>query len=96
MFRIVTLEDWTDIMYAAMAMKPWAWIYFVSFVVLGTFVVVNLFIAVVINNLDEAKAERLQELTMPPTPEEILQELQDTQQALVRIQSHLEDLTKNR
>jgi voltage-gated sodium channel len=33
--------------------------YFVSFVMLGTFVVINLFIAVVINNLDVAKAERL-------------------------------------
>ena len=56
LFRIVTLEDWTDIMYAAMEHEPWAWIYFVSFVVVGTFVVVNLFIAVVLNNLDEAKA----------------------------------------
>ena len=93
LFRIVTLEDWTDIMYAAMAAKPWAWVYFVSFVVLGTFVVVNLFIAVVLNNLDEAKAERLRELTLAPTPEEILSELRETQAALVRIQGHLEQLS---
>ena len=90
LFRIVTLEDWTDIMYAAMAVKPWAWMYFVSFVVLGTFVVVNLFIAVVINNLEEAKAERLRDLTLPPKPDEILRELRDTQVALTRIQSQLE------
>ena len=90
LFRIVTLEDWTDIMYAAMSTYPWAWVYFVSFVVMGTFVVVNLFIAVVINNLDEAKAERLRDLTMPPTPDEILRELKDTQAALTRIQSKLE------
>ena len=94
LFRVVTLEDWTDIMYAAMAVKPWAWVYFVSFVVIGTFVVINLFIAVVLNNLDEAKAERLKELATPPTPEDILQELQETQAALVRIQSHLEALSK--
>lgn len=94
LFRVVTLEDWTDIMYAAMAVKPWAWVYFVSFVVIGTFVVINLFIAVVLNNLDEAKTERLKELATPPTPEEILQELQETQAALVRIQSHLEALSK--
>ena len=90
LFRIVTLEDWTDIMYAAMAVKPWAWIYFVSFVILGTFVVVNLFIAVVINNLDEAKAERLAELTTPPTRDEILNELRQTQQALAQVQAKLE------
>ena len=55
LFRIVTLEDWTDIMYAALEHHWWAWSYFVSFVVIGTFVVINLFIAVVINSLDEAR-----------------------------------------
>ena len=58
--------------------------------IMGTFVVVNLFIAVVINNLEEAKAERLNDLTLPPTPDEILRELRDTQTALSRIQSQLE------
>lgn len=92
LFRIVTLEDWTDIMYAAMAVKPWAWIYFVSFVVLGTFVVINLFIAVVLNSLDEAKAEQLREMTTPPKRDELLIELRDTQQALVKLQNQLEAL----
>lgn len=62
LFRIVTLEDWTDVMYTAMALHPMAWLYFVSFVVLGTFVIVNLFIAVVLNNLEEAKHEQLEAL----------------------------------
>ena len=92
LFRIVTLEDWTDIMYAAMEVAPWAWMYFVSFVVLGTFVVINLFIAVVINNLDEAKAERLAEITDPPTSAEILRELRETQAVLTRMRSKLERL----
>ena len=90
LFRIVTLEDWTDIMYAAMEVQPWAWVYFVSFVVLGTFVVVNLFIAVVINNLDEAKEERLRDLTLPPTPDQILDELRATQAALTQVKAKLE------
>ena len=62
LFRVVTLEDWTDVMYTAMEWHPMAWMYFVSFVVVGTFVVVNLFIAVVLNNLEEAKHEQLEEL----------------------------------
>ncbi len=94
LFRIVTLEDWTDIMYAAMAVKPWAWVYFVSFVVLGTFVVVNLFIAVVINNLEEAKAERVAaEAPAPANPAQLQatleQELQAARAALERIETHL-------
>ncbi|MCR9276578.1 MAG: ion transporter [Pseudomonadaceae bacterium] len=90
LFRIVTLEDWTDVMYNAMAGMPFAWVFFVSFVVLGTFVVINLFIAVVLNSLDEAKAEQLREITTPPNREEILIELRETQRALVRLQTQLE------
>ncbi|MEM8769083.1 MAG: ion transporter [Pseudomonadota bacterium] len=92
LFRIVTLEDWTDIMYAAMEGYDWAWVYFVSFVVMGTFVVVNLFIAVVLNNLDEAKAERLREIESPPNRDEILRELRTTQRALQRLERQLAKL----
>ncbi|WP_281646065.1 ion transporter [Parendozoicomonas sp. Alg238-R29] len=91
LFRIVTLEDWTDVMYASMEFYPMAWIYYVSFVVCGTFVVINLFIAVVLNNLEEAKAERLQELCREPSRGEILQELKSTQDTLIRLQRQLEN-----
>jgi voltage-gated sodium channel len=57
---------------------------------LGTFVVINLFIAVVINNLDEAKAERLAELQGPVTQKEILKDLRETQKALKRLEERLE------
>jgi len=89
LFRVVTLEDWTDVMYKAMELHPLAWMYFVSFVVVGTFVVINLFIAVVINNLEEAKHEKLEELQAPTTREEILHELKQTQEALARLQHKL-------
>jgi voltage-gated sodium channel len=74
----------------AMELHPLAWIYFVSFVVLGTFVVVNLFIAVVINNLDEAKQERIRSLDQPESREEILRELRSTQRALRRLEEQLD------
>jgi len=93
LFRVVTLEDWTDVMYAAMDMNPYSWIYFVSFVVLGTFVVINLFIAVVLNNLDEAKQERLAELQGPVSRDEILKELRQTQTALAQLQTKLENMS---
>ena len=89
LFQVVTLEGWADIMYHAMELHPWAWIYFVSFVVLGTFVVINLFIAVVINNLDEAKQERLQSLEQPPSRDELLRELRATQASLRRLEEQL-------
>ena len=89
LFRVVTLEDWTDIMYKAMEYHPLTWMYFVSFVVLGTFVVINLFIAVVINNLDEVKQERLRDLERSPTADSLLRELRVTQQSLRRLEMQL-------
>ncbi len=91
LFRIVTLEDWTDVMYKGMELVPYAWAYFVSFVVFGTFVIINLFIAIVINNLDEAKAEKLKELRQPAGRDEILKELQEVEKKLGRLQEQLRD-----
>lgn len=57
LFQVLTLEGWADMQREAMRHHPWAWLYFSSFVVIAVFVVVNLFIAVVIENLEQAKAE---------------------------------------
>ncbi len=89
LFRVVTLEDWTDVMYTAMELHPMAWVFFVSFVVLGTFVVINLFIAVVLNNLEEAKLEQLETMLEPPTHDELVRELRETQAVLSRLERRL-------
>ncbi len=91
LFRVVTLEDWTDVMYTAMEMHYLSWIYFVSFVVVGTFVIINLFIAVVLNNLEEAKQERLEELRQPTSKDELLKELRQTQEMLQKLQIKVEN-----
>jgi voltage-gated sodium channel len=57
LFEILTLEGWVDLMNTSLAATGWAWIYYVSFVVLAVFVVINLFIAIVINNLEAAKRD---------------------------------------
>lgn len=90
LFRVVTLEDWTDVMYTAMELNGFSWIYFVSFVIVGTFVVINLFIAVVLNNLEEAKAERLETLRQPPDRDELVRVLQETRESLARLEARLE------
>lgn len=78
LFRIVTLEDWTDVLYINMygsdqypayynvtdleiipQASPYiAPLYFVSFVMLGTMIMLNLFIGVILNSMNEAQAER--------------------------------------
>ena len=92
LFRIITLEDWTDIMYAAMATYPWAWIYFVSLVLGGTFIVFNLIIAVVISKHDEALKYEIRELASTPSREELMQELQATTAALETLSQRIDQL----
>ncbi len=92
LFQLVTLESWTAVMQAAMAHYPWAWLYFISFIVIGTFVVINLFIAVVINNLYDAKGEPVADAHLPPSKAALLRELEQTHEALARLKAQLEKL----
>jgi voltage-gated sodium channel len=55
LFQTLTLEGWIEV--AEKSRHPLSWIYFTSFIVVAVFVVTNLFIAVVINNLDRVRDE---------------------------------------
>lgn len=96
LFQMVTLEGWVEIMNKGMELHPWSWIFFVSFVLIGTFVVLNLFIAVVINNLEDSKAAELQDLREPVTHEEVLKELARTREALLSLEAKLAALPADR
>jgi voltage-gated sodium channel len=58
LFTLLTLEAWSDILADARAVSPWAVVYVLSFILVGTFVVLNLLIGVVITSLDEAHKHR--------------------------------------
>jgi len=92
LFKIVTLEGWIEIMNAVIEAQPWSWIYFVSFILIGTFVMLNLFIAVVINNLEASKVAELEELQQPTSRDEIIAELRRTREVLVELERKLESL----
>lgn len=55
LFQILTFENWSDIMYEAMQIHPWAWIYFVSFIIIAGFVFFNLFVAVIIGEMEKLR-----------------------------------------
>lgn len=92
LFRIVTLEDWTDVMYTAMELSPAYGLFFVSFVVIGTFVVINLFIAVVINNLDEAKYAYLKKLDHPDLHDQLMTTMVNTKTQIESLEKQLNAL----
>jgi voltage-gated sodium channel len=63
LFRILTFESWTTLMYEAMEVYPWAWVYFVSFIIIAAFVFFNLFVAVIIGEMQKLQeADMKQEL----------------------------------
>lgn len=59
LFQIMTLEGWPDIVRTVMQEKPFAWIFFVTYIVIATFSVLNLFIAVVVDAMQRNHAEDL-------------------------------------
>ena len=60
LFQILTLEGWNEILDAQMQHNSWSWIYFVSFVLIATFVVLNVVIAIIVNSMDEVRAMELE------------------------------------
>ena len=61
LFRVLTFEDWTDVMYEAMELHAWAWIYFVSFVIIAAFVFFNLFVAVIIGEMQKIQEKDMKD-----------------------------------
>ncbi|MEU6017876.1 ion transporter [Streptomyces sp. NPDC047515] len=55
LFLLITLDGLGDAVRAALEISRWTIVYFASFVLLGSFLLVNLLIGVVINSLEEAR-----------------------------------------
>ena len=55
LFVMLTLENFPVYMDAAMDIHPWAWLYFVSFILVAAFIVLNVLIGIVLNSMEEAR-----------------------------------------
>ena len=57
LFTVLTLEGWNEILFRAQDVTQFAWVFLVSFVLLASFLVINILIAVIINSVEEAREE---------------------------------------
>jgi len=59
LFQLVTLENWSELFYTQTAFVPGikVAIYFVTFIVFGTMIILNLFIGIIMNSMSEMHAE---------------------------------------
>lgn len=61
LFQIMTGEAWPDIAREVMAQAPLAWIFFVIYILVSSFAVLNLFIAVVVSGMEDQVTSDLAE-----------------------------------
>lgn len=91
LFRVMTFEDWTDVMYETMSVYPLSWAFYISFIFFTAFAFLNMIIGIVVNVIEEehqieAKAEA--EATGEPTLRDIQAELLSLKQ-LLKQRDHL-------
>ena len=61
LFQIITLEAWSDsIARSVMAVYPNSWVYFVSFVIISAFIVMNIVIGIVVDTITKTHLEEKQ------------------------------------
>jgi voltage-gated sodium channel len=69
-FQMLTLENWPQFLEVGMEIHPQSWIFFVSYILIASFLVINILIAIIINSMEEVhsaereeeRAERLEHL----------------------------------
>lgn len=84
LFQIMTLESWSmGIVRPVMETFPYAWAFFIPFIIIATFTILNLFIGIIVSTM--------QELSTLPDPEAPRRDLVD---ALVRIEADIQALRK--
>ena len=63
LFQIMTLESWSmGIVRPVMDVYPHAWAFFVPFIIVTSFTVLNLFIALIVNSMQSLNAETAEEI----------------------------------
>lgn len=71
MFEVLTMEGWNDIMREQLDEYPWAWAFFIPFILFTVWAILNLFTAVIVDALQDGAMEKVRE-----TEEKIGDELQ--------------------
>lgn len=61
LFQLTLFDDWGSTVSAVTAVYPWAWSYFLIFTVLSAFAVLNLFIGVIVDAVQEARSAEIKE-----------------------------------
>lgn len=85
LFQIMTLESWSmGIVRPVMEVYPYSWTFFIPFIMVTTFAVVNLLVGLIVNSMQDAHNEETNEKT-DTYRDEVLQRLLEIE-ALIKAQ----------
>lgn len=91
LFQVMTLESWSDgVARPVMEKFPYAWIFFVLFILVATFIVVNLFIAVIVDSLTSSSKENVGMSQHQHHPTDLEQEVRAMRQEIGELKALLE------
>jgi voltage-gated sodium channel len=87
LFQIMTLESWSmGIVRPVMEVHAWAWAFFVPFIIIATFTILNLFIGIIVSTMQELAGAP--DPDIPPT--ELSQILARMERDLARLRQQVE------
>jgi len=87
LFRVMTFEDWTDVMYETMAVHPLSWVFYITFIFLTAFAFLNMVIGIVVSVLEKENARIAAEnAEAEPSPNELLNEIKELKSMVARLQ----------
>lgn len=84
LFTVMTLEGWNELARGVMKEHPYAWLFFIPYILTTTFTVLNLFIAIIVNAMQtEAEATRKLEIAAHAEEQAELRTLTATEAAML-------------
>lgn len=87
LFRIMTFEDWTDVMYETMTFSPYSWIYYLTFIFFTAFAFLNMVIGIVVNVMEDERRQLYEEEHKDePTIETLHDEIQELKAMIARLE----------
>jgi len=92
LFQIMTLESWSmGIARPIMEQYPYAWAFFVPFILTATFIMLNLFIAVIVNavqTMHEQESKEIHDIEQA-TQQQILNQMQQLRNEIAQLRSEI-------
>lgn len=97
MFQVLTLEGLPEFLTTGRAVSDWAIPFYISYVLLASFLVFNLFIGIVLTSMEEARAEELRRAEAELADENIKRSDEEAARLAVRerirgIRDHLDNI----